>query len=778
MKTELQLIAAILLLGMGVAKSQSNAVGSIKLGVFSQGEAWESRSSGAGGTIPSARESHNAIWTGTEMIIWGGNYDFTSWPTGGGRYNPVTKKWSPISTNNAPSPRYWSSAVWTGTEMIIWGGYDSTSQEVNTGARYNVANDSWTPLPTLGAPAAHSFVTAIWTGSEMLIWGGADGAKYNPTSNTWTPIPTNSAPNGSGSSAVWTGSEMIVYRGPGTNLSGRYNPAANSWSAISTNNAPPYTGHSFNLLIWTGSRVIVCNGGTNKNGIYDPSSNSWSPMSTNGAPKTSASQTAVRATAEWDGSNMVVYNSFDVLPGAINPARGSKYNPITDTWTPISTNGSPVFRLYHSSIWTGSKMIIWGGGFYLYNNGYKYYNDGGAYDSATDTWTPITGEDMPSKRTGHTTLWTGTEMIVWGGASNSTTFDDGGRFDPLQNKWTTILPSGIESRTLHRAVWTGTEMIVLGGKKYLPSFSGAAPSIARYNLTNGQWRGSSQNVPENEFEAVWTGSEVLIWGFQSSFSLSARKYNPTTDTISALSLAGSPQARSGETAVWTGTEMIIWGGLYFGSPLNNGGRYNPVSNAWYSISTTNAPPGGSGHTAIWTGTEMIIWGGDTGNGKRYNPSSNIWISISTTNAPVVRGSHSAVWTGTEMIVWGGGNSLITGGRYNPASNTWSVLTTNGVSPGRSGHGAVWTGTEMVVWGGTGTNGVSASPYSYKPLARLTPVTWTAIVGRQYQVQYRTNLSQPNWIDLGSPVVAPSTNGIAYDTFQGNSQRYYRVALLP
>ena len=43
---------------------------------------------------------------------------------------------------------------------------------------------------------------------------------------------------------------------------------------------------------------------------------------------------------------------------------------------------------------------------------------------------------------------------------------------------------------------------------------------------------------------------------------------------------GTPLApRYYHTAIWTGSEMIIWGG-YGGSYLNDGGRYNPVANSW------------------------------------------------------------------------------------------------------------------------------------------------------------------------------------------------------
>jgi len=50
---------------------------------------------------PTAREGHTAVWTGAEMIVWGG---FNVLNTGG-RYNPITDSWTATSTTNAPAPR-------------------------------------------------------------------------------------------------------------------------------------------------------------------------------------------------------------------------------------------------------------------------------------------------------------------------------------------------------------------------------------------------------------------------------------------------------------------------------------------------------------------------------------------------------------------------------------------------------------------------------------------------------------------------------------------------
>jgi hypothetical protein len=53
---------------------------------------------------PAARVNHTAVWTGTEMIVWGG-YDGTGGLASGRRYDPATDSWIPTSANSAPAAR-------------------------------------------------------------------------------------------------------------------------------------------------------------------------------------------------------------------------------------------------------------------------------------------------------------------------------------------------------------------------------------------------------------------------------------------------------------------------------------------------------------------------------------------------------------------------------------------------------------------------------------------------------------------------------------------------
>ena len=331
--------------------------------------------------------------------------------------------WVQRASGNSPAARSGQTAVWTGSEMIVWGG-DTGSSDFNDGARYNPAANAWTPLPATGAPAARTGHTAVWTGSEMVVWGGYndstylysnDGARYNPTANTWTALPTTGAPSARGwHTAVWTGSEMIVWGGYGvagySSAGASYDPAANTWTPLPTNSAP--AGRFHHTAVWTGSEMIVWGGGYwysgwlnfNDGGRYDPLSNSWTPVTTNGAAAARFHHTAV-----WTGSEMIVWGG----QGNGNLKDGGRYNPAANSWTAVPTSGAPSTRENHTAVWSGSEMIVWGG------TGSSYFSDGGLYDPAANSWTPISSSGPAAARMSHTSVWTGSEMILFGGYGSS-----------------------------------------------------------------------------------------------------------------------------------------------------------------------------------------------------------------------------------------------------------------------------------------------------------------------------------------------------------------------
>jgi hypothetical protein len=58
------------------------------------------------------------------------------------------------------------------------------------------------------------------------------------------------------------------------------------------------------------------------------------------------------------------------------------------------------------------------------------------------------------------------------------------------------------------------------------------------------------------------------------------------------------------------------------------------------------------------------------------------------------------------------------------------------------------------------------------------LTWSSIPGRSYQVEHKSDLSQPTWDNLGGVLVATGPVSSASDTITTRARRFYRVVLLP
>jgi hypothetical protein len=334
----------------------------------------------------------------------------------------------------------------------------------------------------------------------------------------------------------------------------------------------------------------------------------FTATSTSGAPEGRYNHTAV-----WAGDEMIVWGGNTGNAWATDT--GGRFDPINNTWSPTSTEGAPTARYLHTAVWTDTEMIVWGGRTLIAPGQFENLNSGAIYNPQTDTWTSISADGAPSTRYGHTAVWTGTEMIIWGGIIYTAQgTDTGARYNPATNTWTPISTTDAPSiRGRHSAVWTGTEMIVWGG--------------------------------EDDHDRTDTGGV----------------YDPVSDSWRTIGLTDAPESRSGHAAVWTGSAMIVFGGTNV-SPqrfLNSGGVYDTSLDSWAAISTVGAPPF-SPYThyypAIWTGTELMTWGDVVGNGEhgaRYNPVTDSWSPIMT---PDARTGHTLVWTGSKMIAWGGDDS--------------------------------------------------------------------------------------------------------------------------
>ncbi len=614
--------------------------------------------------VPDARREHSGVWTGSEMIVWGGRADRGYLDTGAA-YTPATDSWEAIPTDGAPSARASHTGIWCGGKMVIWGGYRGEERPTD-GATFDPATNSWSAIQPVGAPLGRESHSAVCANDEVIIWGGSDingyvpgGARYSVSNNAWSPVSSAGAPPPrTRHSAVWIGDSMVVWGGDesgsgNVNSGARYFPGTDVWAPIASTGAP--SARSSHTAVWTGTLMVVWGGRSGANalntgGRYNPATNSWLSPQVSAGPSARFGHSAV-----WSGTEMVVWG------GATG---GARYFPTSNSWATLPTINGTDWRTGHSAVWAGTEMLVWGGS--TRGGDDDVHHTGFRWSRPLDEWTQMSDVDGPTGRSGHSTIYTGVEMIVWGGvnSSGSQSLRSGMAYRPATDMWREVSMVGAPTaRHGHTATWNGTEMLVWGG------------------------RDSNQNVLLND----------------------GARYAPVSDSWLPISMLAAPQARYFHSAVWSPFGLLVWGGIGTAGAINSGAILSP-SNIWSPISLTDAPHWRYNHSALWTGERLLIWGGTDGDsllntGGQYSPATNSWTATTLTGAPEPRSEHAFVWTGSEMLVWGGRGGptgkLATGAGYTASDNTWTPLSSASAPPARRASTAIWTGSELIVWGGEG-----------------------------------------------------------------------------
>lgn len=329
--------------------------------------------------------------------------------------------------------------------------------------------------------------------------------------------------------------------------------------------------------------------------------------------------------------------------------------------------------------------------------------------AAEGNWTPLADAPIAARARAAST-WTGTEMIVWGGGgADRFVFDDGAAYDPAAGTWRTITDAPIEGREAPATVWTGQELLVWGGR------SGGNPDPvvevdgAAYDPAGDSWRTIPEAPIAVEWEpwAVWTGEEMIVGGSGAEPGFNAAAYDPAADSWRTLELPADAPADGGwSQPVWTGDELMFWV-VDWSSEVPapaRGYALDPANDAWRTMAQlpADSPPPDVGDFSplLWTGTEVL--GRGTYAAWAYDPATDTYRPLPTV---LCGGGDAVAWTGTRLLSWGGSGSEAD--EYNddgfvldPSTGGYEALPVAGLD-GRRDAAAAWTGDALLVWGGEG-----------------------------------------------------------------------------
>ena len=315
----------------------------------------------------------------------------------------------------------------------------------------------------------------------------------------------------------------------------------------------------------------------------------------------------------WTGTKWIVWGGRNAAQNG-SLGTGAIFDPALNTWTTMSTQSAPTPRDEFQCIWVGDKMWLYGG----YNGGDRGPNgtgNGFFYNPTTDQWSSINLDNSAGQRARFSACWTGTEIIVFGGYGNGGWQNTGARYNPATDTWRSMAPNPQRSGFGDQCfAWTGTEMIIAGGHNTADATVGINKA-ARYNPVLDNWT-PMPDIPFSfaQSSSAWTGSEYLYGFGHGSSDLRYARWNPVSNTWSAIQTAKPAISNDGtgrvyHQAVWTGTEWIIAGGWDGGGHRYECARFNPTTSKWTQM--PNVPKSTAHMPFTWTGKELLIFGAHT-----------------------------------------------------------------------------------------------------------------------------------------------------------------------
>lgn len=344
-----------------------------------------------------------------------------------------------------------------------------------------------------------------------------------------------------------------------------------------------------------------------------------------------------------ESSTVVTGQTDEPSPStATSTSKPSVPLPMADLLAPGETRSlspSPlVGRSTMASVWTGQELLLWGG-----DSEDEPFDDGAAYDPRTDTWTLLPDGPL-SPRNAPAAVWTGTELLLWGGHGTREGQSDGAAYDPAARRWRPIADAPFRSEGRPVGLWTGSEMVVLAGFN--------SPDAAAYDPVSDRWR-KLPDLPGNlqppNTTGVWTGEEavtVIQSGASGTELVSLRLDGAQWTSLGALPSASAQLA-------WTGDELLVAAGDE--AFVVRDGERTPVATAPAGVQVGDA-------TGVWTGRALVLWRGDLASA--IDPVAGTWEAIPS-GAATHRVQPAVVWADGVVLGWGGFPDIGTGAMLRP-----------------------------------------------------------------------------------------------------------------
>ena len=168
--------------------------------------------------LPWTLEAGTAVSTGSAIYLLGG-FRGGSYSDRITRFDPTNRTFTD-ETARLRLPLVGVAGVWTGTEILMFGGQTESVNDVNFTVRFNPATGAIRNSTDL--TSSRAFSPTVWTGRYAYIFGGTVGAgnarydvlRYDPQSERVDVVPTASIPiYTKDATATWDGTRATLFGG-------------------------------------------------------------------------------------------------------------------------------------------------------------------------------------------------------------------------------------------------------------------------------------------------------------------------------------------------------------------------------------------------------------------------------------------------------------------------------------------------------------------------------------------------------------------------------------
>lgn len=301
----------------------------------------------------------STIWTGHAALAWGWAPERSGRP---GRnvllaFDPTRWRWE-RRARPTMAPRTDAAVAWTGSELVVFGGQSTSGKTLVDGASYDLATNRWGPLPTpprfeapSGSTASPVETVGVWVGQSFYVWishqvfeararsntigSTVQALRWRPGAHHWQqgPVPPKGVPlydatvmPAETGFAILDGSACLPMMSCVARLTGKsvfFHPSTHSWSPVPSSAVSENAGS----FVWTGRSLVAVSPIVDEGGYVlggyaaalDSAKDLWGRLPQLPVPKAPPSGPVVSGSL-WVGSRLI--DSTLVLAPGKGPAHG------------------------------------------------------------------------------------------------------------------------------------------------------------------------------------------------------------------------------------------------------------------------------------------------------------------------------------------------------------------------------------------------------------------------------------------------------------------------